>query len=243
MLLRPDTIDGMADGAAHSTGAERRPGPHAGGPTSQGGGAYPDAVDRVIAELSRLPGIGRRSAERLAFHLLKGDPDAAYTLASAITDLKRTVRHCTICSHLSGGDVCGICGDERRDRARVLVVEQPRDLIALEQTGQFGGVYHVLMGRLSPLDGIGPSELTIAELLTRIDHPERNAGGVRVEEVILGLNPTMEGDGTTLYLAEHLKGHGVRVTRLARGLPTGGQLEHASPAVLSDAILGRKELD
>lgn len=229
----------MAEGAAQHPRAERdrAHGPH------RSTGAYPDAVDRVIAELGRLPGIGRRSAERLAFHLLKSDPGAVLALAGAITDLKRTVRHCSICSHLSGGQTCAICDDPERDRARVLVVEQPRDLIALEQTGQYTGVYHVLMGRLSPLDGIGPAELTLAELLARVDDPARNAGGVRVEEVILGLNPTMEGDGTTLFLAEQLRGRPVRVTRLARGLPTGGQLEHASPAVLSDAILGRKELD
>ena len=235
----------MADGAAQSSRAERdRPQGDARPPRpDRGAGAYPDAVDRVIAELSRLPGSGRRSAERLAFHLLKSASSDALGLAAAITDLKRTVRHCSICSHLSGGDQCGICLDPKRDRARVLIVEQPRDLIALEQTGQFGGVYHVLMGRLSPLDGIGPAELTLAELLARVDDPARNAGGQRVEEIILGLNPTMEGDGTTLYLAEQLRTRPVRVTRLARGLPTGGQLEHASPAVLSDAILGRKELD
>lgn len=189
-----------------------------------------------------MPGIGRRSAERLAFHLLKADEPTAMALARAIADVKRAVRHCSVCSNLTDHDPCPICENPARDRARVLVVEQPKDLIALEQTGMFSGLYHVLMGRLSPLDGIGPGELTIAELLARIDDPDRNPGGVRVEEVILGLNPTLEGDGTGLYLTDVLRQRGVAVTRLARGLPTGSQLEYVSKAVLADAIEGRREM-
>lgn len=203
--------------------------------------AYPEPVERLMSELSRLPGIGRRSAERLAFHLLKADPARAEDLARAITDVKRHVSHCTICSNLASSDPCAICADPGRDRSMVLVVEQPMDLIAIEQTGAFAGVYHVLLGRLSPLEGIGPGDLTIDDLLARVDDPARQ-GGVRVREVVLGLNPTLEGDGTALHLAEQLRRRGVSVTRLARGLPTGGQLEYASHAVLIDAIQGRQTL-
>lgn len=205
--------------------------------------AYPAAVDRLIAELARLPGIGRRSAERLAFHLLKADVPSAMRLADAIEAVKKSVRHCSVCSNLTDQDPCAICADETRDRARVLIVEQPKDLIALEETRMFRGLYHVLMGRLSPLDDIGPGELTIGQLLERIDHPQNNPGGARVAEVILGLNPTLEGDGTALFLAEELRRRGIQVSRLARGLPTGGQLEFASKAVLADAIQGRQAME
>lgn len=205
--------------------------------------AYPPAVDALIAGLTALPGIGRRSAERLAFHLLKASEPEALALAKAIADVKRTVRHCSVCLNLTEADPCPVCDDPRRDRSRVLVVEQPKDLIALEQTGMYRGLYHVLMGRLSPLDGVGPEELTVAELLSRVREPARNPGGAAVEEVILGLNPTMEGDGTALYLADELGKLGVRVTRLARGLPTGSSLEYASKAVLADAISGRRSME
>jgi len=198
-------------------------------------------------ELGRLPGIGRRSAERLAFHLLKGDEASALRLSKAIEDVKRTVRHCQHCFTLCDADLCPICANPQRERQRVLVVEQPKDLIALEQTGMYRGLYHVLMGRLAPLDGIGPDALTIDRLLERIDHPDRfvpPAGeSVVITEVILGLNPTLEGDGTALHLAEAFKGRDVSVSRLARGLPTGWQLEYANKAVLGDAIEGRQRMD
>lgn len=203
---------------------------------------YPEPVERLIGELSALPGIGRRSAERLAFYVLKADESTAMGLARAIADVKRAVQHCSVCSNLTDADPCPICENASRDRSRVLVVEQPKDLIALEQTGMYRGLYHVLMGRLSPLDGIGPGELTVGELLNRLDDPAKNPGGVRIEEVILGLNPTLEGDGTGLYLAEQLRTRDVGVTRLARGLPTGAQLEYVSKAVLADAIEGRREM-
>lgn len=207
------------------------------------GPAYPRAVDALISELAHLPGIGRRSAERLAFHLLRSSTDEAMGLARAIEDVKKSVRHCGVCWNLADSDVCDVCADDSRDRATVLVVEQPKDLIALEQTGMFRGVYHVLMGRLSPLDGVGPGELTLAPLFERVDDPAKNVAGVRVAEVILGLNPTVEGDGTALYLGEQLAGRaGVRVTRLARGLPTGSQLEYANKAVLADAIECRQRV-
>lgn len=207
------------------------------------GPAYPEPVDRLISEFAKLPGIGRRSAERLAFYILKSSEQTALALARAVHDVKRAVRNCRLCSNLSDHEVCAVCEDARRDRRTVLVVEQPKDLIALEQTGMYQGLYHVLLGRLSPLDGIGASELTIDELLRRVDHPERNPGAVRVEEVILGLNPTTEGDGTALYLTDQLKARGVKVSRLARGLPTGSQLEYANKAVLADAILGRQTMN
>lgn len=200
-------------------------------------------VDRLIDEFASLPGIGRRTAERLAFYILKCDEATGMGLARAVADVKRTVRHCRACSNFADGEWCGVCADPARDRATVLVVEQPKDLIALEQTGMYRGLYHVLMGRLAPLEGIGPSELTLAELLQRVDHPDSNPGGSKVEEVILGLNPTLEGDGTALYLTEALKARGVVITRLARGLPAGSQLEYANKAVLADAIVGRRRVE
>jgi recombination protein RecR len=203
---------------------------------------YPPAVDRLIRELSRLPGIGARSAERLAFHMLKSDSDAVLSLAQAVADIKKSVRHCSLCYNLTEADPCPICSSPRRDHERILVVEQPKDLIALEQTGMYKGLYHVLMGRLSPLDGVGPEDLTIDALYKRIDDPGVNAG-VKVREVILGLNPNLEGDGTSLFLAGALKSRDVQITRLARGLPTGWQLEYANKAVLADAIEGRQKMD
>ncbi|MFG0305491.1 MAG: recombination mediator RecR [Phycisphaerales bacterium JB040] len=207
------------------------------------GSAYPAAVDRLMEELTRLPGIGRRGAERLAFHVLKADRDEAIRLAEAIRAVKESVRHCTYCYSLCDASPCPICASERRDRTRVLVVEQPKDLIALEETRMYNGLYHVLMGHLSPLDGIGPGDLTVDRLLERVDDPGQNPGSIEVEEVILGLNPTVEGDGTGLYLAEQLRTRGVQVSRLARGLPTGGSLEYANKAVLADALTGRRAME
>jgi recombination protein RecR len=205
--------------------------------------AFPTTVEALVTEFAKLPGIGRRSAERLAFHVLKSEPGAALGLARAIQDVKERVRHCSVCSNLTDVDPCGICTDGSRDRSTILVVEQPKDLIALEQTGMYRGLYHVLMGRLSPLDGIGPGDLTVTELLARLDTPDKNTGGMQVKELVLGLNPNVEGDGTALYLSEQLKSRGVRITRLARGLPTGGQLEFANKAVLADAIQGRQSVE
>lgn len=202
--------------------------------------AYPEPVQRLIAEFARLPGIGRRSAERLAFHILKGDAPRAQALAQAILDTKQKVRHCRVCFCLCDGELCPICADPRRDAGLVLVVEQPKDLLALEQTGLYKGVYHVLMGHISPLEGIGPGDLTVHGLFERAEHANRNSRGLPVREVVMGLNPTLEGDGTALYLAERLRALGVTVSRLARGLPSGSQLEYASPAVLADAIAGRQ---
>ncbi len=198
---------------------------------------------RLIDEFANLPGIGRRSAERLAFHVLKSDRASAMKLAQAISDVKTHVKHCSVCYNLADRDPCPICSDPRRDHQTVLVVEQPKDLISLEQTGMYRGGYHVLLGHIAPLDGIEPEDLTVGALLKRVDDPASNACGVRIAEVIFGLSPNLEGDGTALYLAEQLKSRGVKMSRLARGLPSGSQIEYASKAVLADAIIGRQGVD
>ncbi|MCC6908984.1 MAG: recombination protein RecR [Phycisphaerales bacterium] len=206
-------------------------------------GPYPDSMVRLIDEFANLPGIGRRSAERLAFHVLKSDRATAMKLAQAISDVKTHVKHCSICYNLADRDPCPICSDPRREHQTVLVVEQPKDLISLEQTGMYRGGYHVLLGHIAPLDGIEPEDLTVGALLKRVDDPAGNACGVRIAEVIFGLSPNLEGDGTALYLAEQLKSRGVKLSRLARGLPSGSQIEYASKAVLADAIIGRQGVE
>ena len=205
--------------------------------------SYPESVSTLIDEFARMPGIGRRSAERLAFHVLKSSSEEALGLSDAIRRVKENVRHCSVCWNLADDDPCPICSDVRRDASVVLVVEQPRDLISLEQTGMHGGVYHVLLGRLDPLDGVGPEGLTVEDLLARLRDPGRNSRGVAVTEVVLGLNPDMEGDTTALHVAEEARKLGITTTRLARGLPSGSQIEYASRAVLADAITERRTLD
>jgi len=190
---------------------------------------YTTAMDRALQQLQRLPGIGKRSAERIIFHLLKQPAEEATALAGAIERLRRDTRVCSVCCNTTETDPCGICADPRRDRSRILIVEQPADLIMLETTGRYRGLYHVLMGRLAPLDGVGPGELSVDHLLRRVESDE-------VTEVILGTNPTFEGDGTAMYLAEAIRRRGVEVTQLARGLPTGQNLEMMSKAVLADAL-------
>ena len=202
----------------------------------------PAPVAQLIEEFTRLPGIGRRSAERMAFHVLKASPEDAMRLSRAIADVKQHVGNCTICNGLTDLEVCRICSSPDRDASILLVVEQPKDLIGLEQVGSFRGVYHVLMGRLDPLGGVEPEDLAIRTLLDRIDDPRRNSREVAVREVIFGLNPNLEGDTTALFLADQLAGLSVEVTRLARGLPAGSQIEYASRAVLSDAIEGRQKM-
>ena len=197
-------------------------------------------MDRLIHHLSRLPGLGQRSAQRVAFYLLKQSAQEAHELAEAIVGLKQNVRHCSVCFNLTESDPCPICSDPRRDSGLVLVVEQPNDIATIESTGLYRGVYHVLMGCVSPLDGVSPGELNIASLVERTHG--RN-GDSPIREVVLGTNPTLEGDGTALYLMDVLRDLGVRVTRLARGLPTGSTLETVSKAVLCDAIEGRQPLE
>ncbi|MCX5641388.1 MAG: recombination mediator RecR [Planctomycetota bacterium] len=210
--------------------------------TERPNSAYPECVTRLIEEFGRLPGIGRRSAERLAFFMLKSPEGEALKLAHAITDVKRKIRHCSVCWNLTDIDPCPICVSTARDASTILVVEQPKDLISLEQTGMYRGIYHVLMGRIDPLDGVGADSLTMKDLLRRVAHPESNARGVAVREVILGMNPDMEGESTGLQIAASMARRGIKVTRLARGLPAGGQIEYASKAVLADAIACRQEL-
>lgn len=204
---------------------------------------YPEAVNRLMEEFASLPGIGRRSAERLAFFILKSDRASALRLARAVSDVKELVRHCGICSNFTDQPVCALCADGRRDHGTILVVEQPKDLISLEVTGMYRGGYHVLLGHLAPLDGVGPEALTVDALLARVNDPARNAQGAAVREVIFGLSPNLEGDGTALYLTEQLKGKPITLSRLARGLPTGSSIEFANKAVLADAIVGRQGVE
>ena len=195
--------------------------------------SYSKTIDKLIAKLTGLPGIGPRSAERIAFHLLKATKDEAVALADAITDVKNKIRPCNVCFNLAEADVCDICADARRDKTVICVVEQPKDLLALEATGAFHGVYHVLLGHVAPLDGVEPENLTIAALAARV-----KAGGV--SEVILATNPDVSGDATALHVADALKSTPVKITRLARGLPSGGQIEYASRSILTDAITERR---
>ena len=203
----------------------------------------PEPVRRLLDELTRLPGIGKRSAERIAFHLIKDEANQAIELSKAIADVKHRVVCCDVCNNIADCAPCVICQDSQRDGSVVLVVEQPRDLIRLEATGMYKGVYHVLTGRIDPLAGVEVSDLTISALFDRVNNCENNSRGVPVEEVILGLNPNLEGDSTSLFLASELSKLGIRVTRLARGLPSGSQIEYANTQVLSDAIAGRRGLD
>lgn len=200
------------------------------------------AYDRLLDELEKLPGIGRRSAERIAFHLLRRPADEAVALGDALTRFRTNLKVCHICGHVTESDPCPICADAKRDASTVLVVEQPSDVVAIEQAGAYRGRYHVLMGRLSPMEAIGVGELNIAGLIDRVrDALSGKSSVVPIAEIILGTNPTLEGDGTALYLADALQKLGVKVTRLARGMPVGSSLQTVSKAVLSDAIQARTQ--
>ncbi len=192
------------------------------------------AVDNLVAQLTKLPGVGQRTAQRLAFHLLSRSKDEALALATAIEDVKERVRFCAECGNLTEEDICGICQDARRDHALICVVEQPADLVSVERTHEYRGLYHVLGGALSPLDGVEPEHLRIDELLRRVD---QNG----VQEVVLATNPNMTGEATAAFLADRLRGR-VRVTRLASGLPVGGDLEYADEVTLGRALSGRREM-
>jgi len=198
------------------------------------GGVFSPSVDNLVAQLSRLPGIGSRTAQRLAFHILQRPKDEALALASALQEVKERVRFCRECGNLTEEETCAICRDTRRDHSIICVVEQPVDLLSLERTAEFRGLYHVLGGALSPLDGVDPADLTIDELLRCL---ERNG----VQEVVLATNPNMTGEATAAYLADRLRGR-VRVTRLASGLPVGGDLEYADEVTLGRAYSGRREM-
>jgi recombination protein RecR len=194
---------------------------------------YGAAVGNLIDRLATLPGVGRKSAERMANHLLGCDDDEANSLAEAIRRVKQVVRPCSVCFNLTEDEVCTICRDARRDQHSVCVVEQPRDLLALEAAGIFNGVYHVLGGRLAPLSGVGPEDLNIGALVKRVRH-----GGVR--EILMATNPTLEGDGTALFISNLLANDPVKITRLARGIASGSVLEFANREMLADAIRGRQ---
>ena len=197
--------------------------------------AVADPISRLVKELARLPGIGEKTAQRLAFHVLEAGPEYAQSLAEAVVGVVRDVRCCSVCQTLTEHDPCGICADDRRDPRLICVVEQVPDLLAIERTREFRGRYHVLHGALSPLDGVGPSDLKIKELLIRLEQGP-------VDELVVATNPDVEGEATALYLQKLLKPHGIRLTRIAQGVPMGGDLEYADQATLARALTGRREL-
>ncbi len=191
------------------------------------------SVNHLIDEFAKLPGIGKKSAERLAYHVLRVHTNEALALADAIRQVKENVRHCRDCYNLAEGDLCDVCQDPQRDRTLLCVVEQPRDLMSIEAASAYRGLYHVLLGRIAPLEGIGPEDLTIDALVRRVQ-----AGGIN--ELIMATNPTIEGDGTALHISSLLGESNVEITRLARGLTTGSVLEFANREMVADAITGRQ---
>ena len=193
-----------------------------------------ESVTKLVDEFAKLPGIGKKSAERLAYHILRVHQSEAFALSDAIRHVKENVRYCRSCYNLTEQDECEICRDEKRDRSQLCIVEQPRDLIALEQPGTYRGLYHVLLGRIAPLDGVGPEDLTIEPLVERV-----RQGSFR--EVIMATNPTLEGDGTALYISNLLAGMPLEITRLARGITSGSVLEFANKEILADALAGRQK--
>jgi recombination protein RecR len=198
--------------------------------------AYTESLNKLIEEFGKLPGVGPKTAERLAFYILKAGTDEAMALARAIADVKNKIKRCEICYNLAEQAVCEICSDQRRDKSLICVVEQPKDVISLEKTGACKWIYHVLGGHIAPLEGIEPGDLTIEQLVRRV-----REGDVR--ELIMATNPNMAGDGTALYISSLLRNTGVKITRLARGLPTGSTIEYASGKMLTDAIIGRQQLE
>lgn len=197
-------------------------------------------LERLIEELGRLPSIGRKTAQRIAFHLLRASREEALSLAEAIVAVKEKVGFCSECGNYSEQSPCAMCSDPERDPALLCVVEQPVDVLAIERTGSFRGLYHVLGGALSPLEGVGPDDLRVRELLQRVTGSDGRRG---VREVILATNPTVAGESTALYVSRLLEPHGVRVTRIARGVPVGSDLEYSDQMTLARALEGRKEMD
>lgn len=196
---------------------------------------YAQPIVRLLEELERLPGIGPKSAQRLAYHILRGDADAAERLAEAIVEVKRKVRFCARCFNFAEDELCEICDDPRRDLSALCVVEEPRDVVAIERTGEFRGTYHVLQGAISPIDGIGPDQLRVRELVSRLGESD-------VTEVIVATDPDIEGETTALYIARLIKPLGIRVTRIASGLPVGGDLEFADEVTLGRALEARRDM-
>ena len=196
---------------------------------------YAAPIARLLEELERLPGIGPKSAQRLAYHILRGDAEAASRLADAIVEVKRAISFCERCFNFAENDLCEICADPTRDQSLICVVEEPRDVVAVERTGEFRGTYHVLQGAISPMDGIGPEQLRVRELIDRL-------GTEGVSEIILATDPNVEGETTALYIARLAKPLGLRVTRIASGLPVGGDLEYADEVTLGRALEARREM-
>jgi recombination protein RecR len=192
-------------------------------------------VAKLIEEFAKLPGIGKKTAQRLAFYVLNMNNNDAVELAKAIVDAKKNIRYCSICGNLTDKDPCLICSNKRRDETVICVVEAPRDIISMERTKEYNGLYHVLHGSISPMEGIGPDDIRIKELLERIREKP-------VEEVILATNPTIEGEATAMYISKLLKPMGIKTTRLAHGIPVGGDLEYADEVTLSKALEGRREI-
>jgi len=196
---------------------------------------HPEPLARLIEQLQRLPGIGAKSAQRLAFHILRSPREDADRLCDAVRDVKERVTYCSVCSNITDVDPCTFCTDPTRDRTIICVVEEPQNVAAIEKTREYRGVYHVLMGALSPLSGVGPDDLKIKELLARV-------GDGTVREVVLATNPNVEGEATALYLARLLKPLGLRVTRIATGIPVGSDIEYADEITMSKAMLGRRDV-
>ena len=196
---------------------------------------YAKPLNRLISELSKLPGIGGKSAQRLAFHILSLSEEEASSLASAITDAKAQMRYCSVCGNLTDTDPCSICSDETRDKGLICVVESPRDVFAMERVREYRGLYHVLNGAISPMDGIGPEDINLRSLIVRLQTED-------IRELILATNPNIEGEATAMYIAKLVKPSGIKVTRIAHGLPVGGDLEYADEVTLSKAMEGRREL-
>lgn len=196
---------------------------------------YAPPIARLLEELERLPGIGPKSAQRIAYWLLASEAADAERLAEAIVEVKRSIHFCPVCFNFAEGDLCAVCADPQRDRAKICVVEEPRDLVAIDRTGEFRGLYHVLQGAISPIDGIGPERLKVRELIDRLASGE-------VTEVVIATNPNVEGETTALYIARLIKPLGVKVTRIASGLPVGGDLEYADEVTLGRALEARREM-
>ncbi len=197
---------------------------------------YPKPLNKLINELSKLPGIGGKTAQRLAFHILALEESEATALANSIVNAKRSLHYCSVCGNLTDTDPCEICSDESRDRTKVCVVETPQDVIAMERIREFKGLYHVLHGAISPVEGIGPNEINLKSLITRLQQHDE------VDEIIVATNPNIEGEATAMYIARLLKPSGIKVTRIAHGIPVGGDLEYADEVTLLKAMEGRREI-
>lgn len=197
---------------------------------------YPEPIAKLIDSFSRLPGIGPKTAARLAFYVLRMKEEETIDFAKALVNVKRQLTYCSVCCNITDTDPCRICSDKTRDQSAICVVQEPKDLVAMERTREFGGLYHVLHGAISPMDGVGPDDIRIAELLRRLSDE-------KVQELILATNPNIEGEATAMYLSRLVKPFGIKVTRIAHGLPVGGDLEYADEVTLSKALEGRRELN